>query len=114
MTKLGKTVKTLQKMKERGYEISPYISAHNQFTALMFDPTSDPPCIFEQLLKDVDEGVRNEFVVFRQSEYTPPTELAFMQDKQLLAAAFMDYADGDMTTEEIEQFMIAIGIMTIA
>ena len=72
ITKEHKSVKALQKLKERGEPISTYISTHNQFTAIMVDPMADPPVVFENLVTDVPAEVRSEFAALLQ-DYTPPT-----------------------------------------
>ena len=104
ITKEHKSVKALQKLKERGEPISTYISTHNQFTAIMVDPMADPPAAFENLLTDVPAEVRSEFAALLQ-DYTPPNHLAFIMDKKILTTEFMDFADGAMSVDEIARYI---------
>ena len=107
VTRAKYTINTVSKMRQRGEPIADVVSLNSRYgshiTAVMFDPSSKKETLFEQLLPEVPDAVRAEFVEFKKG-YTAPAECRHLLDKAELEIFLKNKADG-FTSDEVKQFV---------
>ena len=94
-------------MRQRDEDIADVVSLNSRYgghiTAVMFDPSSVKETVFEQLLPDVPDAVRAEFVEFKKG-YTAPAVYRHLMDKSELEIFLKSKANG-FTPDEVKRFV---------
>ena len=97
----------LVKLRTKDEPIDAFISLKSVYcshiTGVMLDPTGKNETLFEQLLKDIPDEVRNDFSALL-NEYTPPEDLRYLFNKKELEIELKARAN-NFTPDEVKRFI---------